>query len=520
MSARFFAVGLLASATVACNGLGGTTFSDVRIENVALQLPGDGVANARIVFDIAWDNSFRDPLNYDAAWVFVKLRPSGELWRHARLSTDGADHAVAVANGVPAIIEPTADGVGVFLYREGNGFTSIDWDGVALQLDLTASGIDAAAAIEAEVVGFEMVYVPEGPFLAGDGTNVDALLAAQFQAGASPRPYSVESEAAITLGGDAEGSLGNRDRRMPPATRQQYRDDFSAADTQALPAAFPKGFAPFYAMKYEITQGDYARFLNLLDRGQQAARNPGREAHADEPHRYAISTEAPFRVAPYNRAANWLSWMDVAAFADWSGLRPMTELEYEKAARGDRFPDPGEFAWGPEAPPAGKYNLQDADTPDELVVNQEEGANVAFDGTIGLSSTISGPLRVAAFLPLATSRLGFGGSHYRLTELSGNLAELVVTTGRADGRRFSGRHGDGVLSAAGNAAGQEVELWPGAQRSARGSYEVVNADGTGRRGGSWTAGVRSLRVSDREHVNKPADRRDMSWGGRLVRGAR
>jgi hypothetical protein len=163
--------------------------------------------------------------------------------------------------------------------------------------------------------------------------------------------------------------------------------------------------------------------------------------------------------------------------------------------------------------------LQDAGTPQELVVNQADGANVAFAGTVGLSSSISGPLRSAAFLPLATSRLAFGGSHYRLTEMSGNVAEMVVSVGRSAGRRFSGRHGDGELSAAGNAAGAGVESWPGARRAARGGYEVLIADGSGTRGGDWTSSARSLRVSDREHINKPADRRDMRWGGRLVRSA-
>ena len=35
-----------------------------------------------------------------------------------------------------------------------------------------------------------------------------------------------------------------------------------------------------------------------------------------------------------SRPANWISWDDGLAFADWAGLRPMTELEFTKAARG------------------------------------------------------------------------------------------------------------------------------------------------------------------------------------------
>lgn len=503
-----------------CGGFGSVAYSDVRIENVSIEMPLTNAQPARIVFDIAWDTSFRDDLNRDAVWVFAKFREPGQVWRHVRMSSASSAHRIGANNGVLATLEPSSDGLGLFLYRAEDGFTSIDWDQVSLSWDLSVAGVDRSATVEVEVIAFEMVYVPEGPFLLGDGTNVEALFAAQFERGTLRQPFEVSSEAAIVLGGGGDDSLGNHDRRVPSSTPQQYWDDFSDRTRQALPAEFPKGFAGFYVMKHELTQGDYARFLNLLEPSQQATRNPAVEVPGGEQHRYAISAGAPFRATPYNRAAHWLSWMDLAAFADWSGLRPMTELEFEKAARGDRFPDAGEFAWGPESPPAGKYNLQDADTPGELVSNQQNGANVVFDGTVGLASSIAGPLRVAAFVPLAVSRLGAGGSYYRITEMSGNLAEMVVTVGRSSGRRYRGGHGDGELSPAGNAGGAEVEFWPGARRAASGGYEVLDADGSGTRGGDWTAGARSLRVSDREEVNKAADRRDMRWGGRLARSER
>lgn len=515
MAARRLALAAALLGAAACGSFGAQRTSDVLIENVEVEA-GAG-RPARIVFDLAWESSFRDEINHDGVWVFAKVREPGELWRHASISTESSDHRVGADNGVPATIEPSADGVGAFLYRAGDGFSAIDWDGVSLSADPGAAALTPEAEIE--VVALPMVYVPEGPFLLGDGTSVAALFAAQFSAGSTTAPFGVDDEGAIVLGGGGEGSLGNHDRRVPATTPQQYWDDFSDSARRDLPAAFPEGFTGFWVMRHELTQGDYARFLSLLDAAQQMTRNPASSIPAGEAHRYAIAPKEPFHVTPYNRAANWLSWMDLAAYADWSGLRPMTELEYEKASRGGRIPDAGEFAWGPEAPPAGKYNLQDAGTPQELVTNQVAGANVAFDGTIGLASSIAGPLRAGAFVPLATSRLGFGGSYYRITELSGNVAEMVVTVGRPTGRRFGGVPGDGVLSSAGNAGGAEVELWPGARRVAVGVYEVLNADGSGTRGGDWTSETRALRVSDREQVNKPADHRDMRWGGRLARSA-
>ena len=39
--------------------------------------------------------------------------------------------------------------------------------------------------------------------------------------------------------------------------------------------------------------------------------------------------------------------MDLVAYLDWAALRPMTELEYEKIARGSAEAIvPGEYAWG------------------------------------------------------------------------------------------------------------------------------------------------------------------------------
>ncbi len=504
----------------ACGGFGSDTLSDVLIDNASLQMPELDAQPASIVFDISWPNSFRDDLNWDAVWVFVKFRESGQPWRHALLATEATAHRVGNNNGVLASLAPTDDGLGVLLHRAEDGVSSIDWDEVTLSWDLNANGVARDSTVLFEIIALEMVYVPEGPYLLGDGTAVGALLAAQFERGTSGSPYEVTGEGEIALGGGGAQSLGNQDRRTASETPQQFRDDFSNSTRQTLPAAFPKGFGGFYVMKGELTQGDYARFLDLLDVSQQGTRNPAAEIPRGEEHRYAVSSSAPFRVTPYNRAANWLSWMDLAAYADWSGLRPMTELEFEKASRGDRLPDVGEFAWGPEAPPAGKYALQDADTAAELVINQHDGANVVFDGTVGLASSISGPLRAGAFLPLATSRAGFGGSHFRVMELSGNVAEMVVSVGRSTGRRFRGVHGDGVLSPAGNAGGTEVELWPGARRVARGGFEVSNADGIGIRGGDWTGDALRLRVSDRDEINRPADRRDMRWGGRLVRSVR
>ena len=144
-------------------------------------------------------------------------------------------------------------------------------------------------------------------------------------------------------------------------------------------------------------------------------------------------------------------WADVAAYADWAGLRPITELEYEKAARGPLAPVAGEYAWG--------------------------------------STSIAAATGLAA--------AGYDGA----LDLSGNLWERTVTIGNASGRAFSGAHGDGVLGPDGAA---DVIGWP-----------TANAVGNGFRGGNWRDAAIYLRVSDRTFAALAlADRSDIfGWRG-------
>ena len=44
-----------------------------------------------VQFDLSWDNSWRDDINWDAVWVFVKYQIQGDsLWYHAYLDTNSS----------------------------------------------------------------------------------------------------------------------------------------------------------------------------------------------------------------------------------------------------------------------------------------------------------------------------------------------------------------------------------------------------------------------------------------------
>src|SRR6185503_3579646 len=132
-------------------------------------------------------------------------------------------------------------------------------------------------------------------------------------------------------------------------------------------------------------------------------------------------------------------------------LRPMSELEFEKAARGPALPNAGEFVWGTTEIVATGAISGAVESGEEAVATAEANAN--FDGTVisGGDSANGpeygqGPLRNGIFATADSTRKSAGASYYGVMELSGNLREGIVTIGNATGRSFQGSHGDGVLS--------------------------------------------------------------------------
>jgi formylglycine-generating enzyme required for sulfatase activity len=304
-----------------------------------------------------------------------------------------------------------------------------------------------------------------------------------------------------------------------------FADDFDENSTVTLPSRYPKGTAPFFVMKYELTQGSYAAFLNTLSDQQVLARNPATEVAAARPgvQRYTVTTIAPFSAASEDRPMHHLAWMDAAAFADWAALRPLTELEFEKAGRGPMPPNSGEYAWGTDNIYEERYSLAKANTPGERVANPgSQTGNASYATTTGGAawcwSCLQGPMAAGAFRSSGATREESGASYYGVLHLSGNLIERTVTIGNAAGRRFDGRHGDGGLNAAGRAAGPEVSRWPGSSNTGAAS-QIIGAVGTGFRGGSWASPARNLRISDREFAATPDNSRQPTFGYRFVRTA-
>lgn len=413
-----------------------------------------GEGGDRVVLDIGWPNAWCNERNRDGVWLVLR----GDARRGPlRLRAEGHEQR----EGRPAVrLDVAEDHLGLFVSPGGPHRGDVRWR-LVLALDEPAPEHVVAFCVQ-------MVLVPGGPFEAGDDHPVAVRLGAFHRAGddGGPEgPYAVDSEAEIPVGREP-GALCYR--------THEYRGDLEGP----IPAAWPKGTRPFWIMKYELTQGDYAAFLSALPPEWQASRRNdaprGQEAAtcSIEHDGRGFTARAP------DRPCNFVSWADTCAWLDWLALRPMTELEYEKAARGPRRPVPLDRPWG-------------TDSCDGLARVVQPSRDLAAAGA-----------EAERQLTDAT-RARFGASFWWVLDLSGSLWERVVTAGHPAGRAFCGSHGDGALAADGTATNAD---WP------RTGADGRTADGIGYRGGAeYFARVRE---DDPTNPNSPvAVRTYGAWNG-------
>jgi formylglycine-generating enzyme required for sulfatase activity len=454
----------------------------------------------QVRFDVSWDNSWRTTThqrNWDAAWLFVKYRTRASYeWHHATLNystgTASSDGHIEPTGGT---LKVTSGGRGAFLYASSSlSQQAVAYDDVELRWNYGADGLTDTTSVELKVFAIEMVYVPQGRFYLGTGgaeTNT-------FHNGSGSLPYQVTSENALIV-----NSIAGR----------LWATGLISSGT--LPATFPKGFQAFYAMKYELSQGMYADFLNTLTRTQQQSRVEHSISGSSPSTPYAMtnttscstrneivgvlmlpSTTEPIEYSSSTPhvACNFLSLEDAQAYADWAGLRPMSELEYEKLCRGNDAgssvtPVVNEMAWG-DTLAVGPTSVSNSGTPLEKPGNSS--ANSAFNG-----STM-GPIRSGAWS--GGSRNAAGAGWYGSLDLSGNLWEMVGNVAIYTLIPFVGNHGDGALDANGNS---DVANWP-------------YSGAAGLRGGSWKSTKTTLQVSDRSNIAPGSITRQEDVGFRAV----
>jgi formylglycine-generating enzyme required for sulfatase activity len=206
-----------------------------------------------------------------------------------------------------------------------------------------------------------------------------------------------------------------------------------------------------------------------------------------------------------NVACNWLSWPDLMTYLDWAGLRPMTEMEYEKVCRGSGIPSiANEYAWG---------NTTILQATSGALTNGGQGAEVSTASGNGLcaygtaNTTTFGPLRCGFAAGTATNRSQAGASYYGVMEMCGNVFEQCVGGYSFNYSSFNGLNGDGTITATGlfNTAN-----WPTAGGGQAGGIA---------RGGSFNTGAPGeLKLSDRNRMTDNFNQSKQAVvGGRGVR---
>ncbi len=397
------------------------------------------VSETEISFDMSWDNSWNSGGYHDAVWIFVKAKNNAGNWVHVDITS------VSGAGLSPSAV-PT-DQKGFIVMRQTTGAGTVSG---SINFNFVNTGLGPFP--DFKVFGIEMVYINEGAFYVGDGNSTYN----EFHRGDNTAlPYFIQNSDEITVGNTANDINSNN-------------------LSTNIPATYPTGYDAFYLMKYEISQEQYVAFLNTLTVAQQQSRTESDLATITSSNRFVMSiTNTPsqrnsiacdttaINTSPItfycdlnnnstpneandgqNIACNFVSADDTLAYLDWAAMRPMTDLEYEKAARGSVYPVAGDLANGTTTfvSPTSITNSGQVD---------ESVSNIGANGLINyLDAGSIGPIRVGAFATSSSNRLQSGGSFYGVMDLTGNLWEYVVRTG--DGvfgnHSFTYSYGDGSLT--------------------------------------------------------------------------
>lgn len=152
---------LLLLATCALNF---SKANNINIQRVSLRDTNRVAKTVIVKVNISWDNSWRDSINWDAAWMYFKYKKisdSAWKWKHGNFSSSGNYPGTS---NVPLKIVVPPDLKGAFLYRSNIGEGNIKADSVCFLWNYGADGFSNIDSVELRFFATEMVFVPEGNF--------------------------------------------------------------------------------------------------------------------------------------------------------------------------------------------------------------------------------------------------------------------------------------------------------------------------------------------------------------------
>ena len=510
--------------------------SNLRISNLTLE--DRGVSDwsssnyyAIAQFDISWDNSWRNETNYDGAWVFFKIyNTATSSFVDANLDYAG-DSIVTIKKIDPPRtsagtsgnlqieipVDPGRDAEGAFLYRKSTGNGTIQSSKVRIPVFISSAY--QAVDIILYAYAIEMVYIPEAAFYAGDTTSTGA-----FKQGSSDTdPWYLDSDSTLRTANSTTNSFYYTDSAGGG-------DEFATGDVFTIPVTYPLGYNAFWVMKYEITEGQFVDFFNTLGSNAKTTldiTSASGKNSTSVVFRNTFTTDGgsppTASTSRTDRAMSYLSWTDLSAYLDWAKLRPMTEFEYEKIARGPLSPVAGEYAWGSTTINRAATFSTSPEDGTETFTDTNANANYNMstfsrgdDFIASGSAYVRGPVRVGIFATNGSSRSAAGAGYYGVMELTGNVDERVVGVANTTVLWYWPVNGDGSPDSNGYAD----ELgWVGLEWPNGWAGVTQTPDGVGRKGGGWNeTTANDMRVSDRAQTMLGDGSRTSYYGGRGVRG--
>jgi len=251
------------------------------------------------------------------------------------------------------------------------------------------------------------------------------------------------------------------------------------------PVGWPNGYNGFYMGRYELTQGQYADFLNTIPSAQAATRYEPTVAYGHNMTNAGVYPNKYAAVDP-NAAKNYLSYADAWSYFSWSGLRPPTEMEFEKAGRDiSGGSDARTYPWGNTAPDLVTYT-----PPNETGTCIKRYLN--YNNTAGCTKVLD----VGRYMSGDVYRTAAetGASPWGIADLAGNVWEFNINSSWL----FVPLNGDGTLNL--------PVSWP-----------VPGAATAGLRGGSWAGSATYGRVSGRDYASWAYTDRGNNFGARAAR---
>ncbi len=435
---------------------------------------------AYAIFNLSWDNSWHNNKNNDAVWLFFKALPNQGAYQHIQVASEG--HVMRSnfsGKNLDVGFEVAKDANGLFVFPKQVYRGKVD---IVLKIVLDLQSLQNINLHKTtfSVYGIEMVKIPSGAFEIGDPAEKAIQYGSLFQ----PDEQGNFSKLLQLKSEDQEIEVA-KNGDLFYETKKGYEGDQKGT----IPGSFPKGVDAFYIMKYEINEEQYVNFLNTLDSTALGDRIIFESQNYYRDGGTITKQEEHFFTPFPNKPCKYLSWDDAMAYADWAALRPMTEFEFTKAARGTDKAKAGAFPWGNN----NKDNVQR--------LPNENGELQMINGWTEEN--------------LSDSNLEYyAASFYWVMDLSGSLWERVITIGHPKGRAFNGSHGDGILSSSGSS---NNENWP---------VEAENSGGIGFRGGGFYGYDRSYHeynpfspIAYRPYGGWHGGMRSIAYGSRFVRTA-